>query len=133
VGYVTPWEQETALRHAVREGYEKLEEDMEAVLREWEAVRAAYRRVEGSLPTEPDRSGEWEALQETSDHLVRALDEMLRKSHNRLPDRVSWLRGKVIGFSLALNNARRRRHRTEVRETAITTATNAARAAGVRV
>ncbi len=99
-----------SLRRAVKDNYEQLEADMDAVVREWEAVRAAYKRIEGSV-SEPDASGEWEMLQETSDSLVRALDDMLQNTYTRLPHRVSTLRGKVMGFALAVSNARRQRRR----------------------
>lgn len=100
-----------SLRRAVRESYERLEEDMAAVQREWEAVRVAYQRIEGSV-AQPDASGEWQSLQETSDSLRRALDEMLEDTYTRLPHRVSNLRGKVMGFALAVANARRQRRGT---------------------
>jgi uncharacterized membrane-anchored protein len=106
------WHQQYLLQEAVRENYERLDAEMSALLEEWEQVRRAYERVHRSTAGsdfDATQSGEWEVLQDASNGLLQALDGMLNNTYTRLPQRLSLLRGKVSGFTLALAGARRRR------------------------
>lgn len=113
VSRMSQWNQQALLQQAVRESYERLDAEMESLLKEWETVRRAYERVNGTMASSAEldatQTGEWEAVQDASDGLLRALDGMLYNTYTRLPQRLSMLRGKVSGFAHALTSARRLR------------------------